>query len=721
MLHRTLKSMVAIMLMVSVVFCTCSCIQCSGTDIEEKQWYGCRSFRIPATKGYSQNVYAYFYSEGYYYITIYGQIIDESIEGCEDYYRLYKIDSKGNNISYISLPVQCASMSHQVIQDNKLFCVDMNSNTEYVIDANNGEMISKKRTNDSVHGYYSTNDGYIRFADSELIQYSKEGNEKCRLKLQDIDNVLSIYQMEYKTYLIENKNNLLVFYVINFDKGLLEKVVELNIKDCYGFSLDNGVFFSNDGVYCVDVLSKSLVSMAEWNCVDVSPAYKKTYYEANISYGNGKFGMLYAYNDYEIELIIFYNLPSEIYSGRKPIIIGGYGVNNSLAIRWAVYEFNTSQSEYRVYLEDYWNEYSYSSGVEAQSQIAKLIKHFNDGYAPDIYYGTNFDYRYMYNIGLVTDLLPFMENDPDFDLNDLIPSVKDTISKNGVCYQMFSAYYFDGDFGLKSIFSDEEITYTQIDSIAQAKGVPVRGDMPASEFADQIIRYSLGDLVDRATESHILSVEELRDVIEYSIRNGIPQGANSNSIADMDSVHYGTYLTCRRTWLGNLYDVSEIEGNLNDSFIYLGFPSVYGSAHAAQPDGLVAISSDSKNQDACWQLIKCMLMDRVQEIEIGQGNNPVIKDVFIDYCKYAEDPELVPETEFIWKSIVYDRDPVPKWIIMDYQSMVNSIDCVISYDWGLYNIISDEINSYYSQHKNIDDISISLQSRLDLYVSENYN
>ena len=80
----------------------------------------------------------------------------------------------------------------------------------------------------------------------------------------------------------------------------------------------------------------------------------------------------------------------------------------------------------------------------------------------------------------------------------------------------------------------------------------------------------------------------------------------------------------------------------------------------------------------------------------------------------------MPETEIIWNSIINREKPVPEWIITDYKAMVNSVDAVISYDWGLYNIICDEINSYYLQNKSTDEIAKTLQSRIDLYVSENY-
>lgn len=715
---RRLKVVISIIL-IGILFISSSA--CNGKTEQintDSFWYGCSSFSIPAVKGYSQSYYDSIYADGYYYLTVFGQKLDEKTEGETNYYKIYKIDSGGECVNTVDLPTRCLCPVHQIIVNNKLYCVGMDSSTEYVIDINTGDIISEENTNVIIYGFYSSNDNYVKLTSSSCIRYSLDGTETGRV---NTGNAFSaFYQRDDKYYFVEDGMNKMKFYEIDFDNKKIKSTVECDITGYFDFEINKDAIFTDEGVYYMDAKSKSFMPITEWNYVDIKPAYKSTLYETNLSFGCGRFGKLYAYNDYEIELIIFNSISAENNKERKPITIGGYGINSSLAIKWAVYKFNTSQNEYRVFLDDYWHDYSYTSGIEAQSQIAKLIKHFNEGHAPDIYYGTNFDYRYMYNAGLVIDMLPIIEKDTDFNLEDMVPSIRETVTKNGVCYQMFSAYYFDGDFGLKKDFRDDNITYSQVDALAQIKGISLRGDMPAAEFADQIIRYSLGDLINRSTDSHILSVEELSDIIDFSIRNGMPYGTYSNYIADMDTVHNGTYLTCRRTWVGNLYDVYDIENELNDSFVYLGFPSVYGSSHGVQPDGLVAISTDTKNPDVCWQIIKCMLSDEVQEIELGQHNNPVKKKVFEEYCRYAAAPESVPESEIVWQSIVNGRKAVPGWIISDYRSMVNSVDYVISYDWGLYNIICDEINSYYLQNKSTEAIAKTLQSRLDLYVSENY-
>ena len=58
--------------------------------------------------------------------------------------------------------------------------------------------------------------------------------------------------------------------------------------------------------------------------------------------------------------------------------------------------------------------------------------------------------------------------------------------------------------------------------------------------------------------------------------------------------------------------------------------------------------------------------------------------------------------------------------IASYRKATESVDTIMIMDWGLYNIIADEVNSYYQQKKDIKDIAHSMRSRIELYIEENY-
>lgn len=698
----------------------CSCSTNKADTNTDSYWYGCSSFAIPATEGYIQYLDANIYSDGYYYFAVDGQKMGDTTDGPETYHKLYKVDSDGNEISSINMPEEWAQFSGDIIIVNDKLYFVTNNGTEYVVDVNTGDIVSEVRDTNTC-GFYSISDGYVKLTDNQAIRYSSDDTEVASVNVEDVHYGMYFYERDGRYFIADTQRFPQTFYEVDFTNDRIVEVFESNIQSFANGTamLEKDVVFTTTGVYEVDVDHGSLVPVTEWSYVDIKPAYKPYIYEDDIAYGNGRFGKDYLYTDYEIEVVIFNSIPASVYEDRMPITVGGYGVSMSLAVKWAAYQFNTSQDEYRVYIDDYWDTYQYTTGEEASAQIASLIQYFNEGNSPDIYFGTNFDYRYMYNAGLVADMLPIIENDPDFTLDELIPSIRDTITHDGVCYQIFSGYTFNGDWGRRDVFGDEDVTYRMIDGLAQETGISVRGDMQSAEFADQILRYPLGDLIENSNGDHVVSIDEMRNIVDYSIRHGISSLSWGSYIADLETVHDGQYLTCR-SFLFDLYYLDSVESELDDSFVYLGFPSVYGGTHCANPEGLVAISADTEYQEACWQFIKLMLSEEFQIVEIGNSCNPVVQNVFDDYCNYAMNPELVTDSDSLWSGIVNGRDAVPEWVVNDYRAMVSSIDSVISYDWGLYVLICDEINSYDLQNKSIDDIAESLQSRIDLYVAENY-
>ena len=93
---KILSSVVSIALAASFVMGTCACNRNTESVSTDSYWYGCSSFRVPAVEGYRQGMRSNIYSDGYYYLTVYGEKVDEKTDGPEEYYRLYKIDSDGN-------------------------------------------------------------------------------------------------------------------------------------------------------------------------------------------------------------------------------------------------------------------------------------------------------------------------------------------------------------------------------------------------------------------------------------------------------------------------------------------------------------------------------------------------------------------------------------------------------------------------------------------------
>ena len=140
---------------------------------------------------------------------------------------------------------------------------------------------------------------------------------------------------------------------------------------------------------------------------------------------------------------------------------------------------------------------------------------------------------------------------------------------------------------------------------------------------------------------------------------------------------------------------------------FIGFPSINGSVHMINPCDQVAISNATKHPDVCWEIIREMFSEETQQALADYGEFPVNDAILRKQCDGALQ-KLASKNE--------DKE----WIIADFCEAVNEIDTVATYDWGVINIITDEVNSYYSQNRSIEQITDTLINRLNLYYEENY-
>ena len=85
----------------------------------------------------------------------------------------------------------------------------------------------------------------------------------------------------------------------------------------------------------------------------------------------------------------------------------------------------------------------------------------------------------------------------------------------------------------------------------------------------------------------------------------------------------------------------------------------------------------------------------------------------------AVDPSNVVDEDM--RRFVNGKSAVSEETIEEYKRMIDSIDTIRTMDWGAYNIICEEIASYYTQNRSVEQIAETLDARLTLYIQENYS
>ena len=422
-----------------------------------------------------------------------------------------------------------------------------------------------------------------------------------------------------------------------------------------------------------------------------------------------RFAITYEYVDLTSEVLLFKYDPTIDRSDVEQIKIGGFGVYSDETLRWAVYTFNTSQSEYRAILEDYGNRFEGTTPDDRRKATLNLTQYFNEGNAPDIFYGTRFDYEYMGRNGMVIDLSKYMqESDSSASLTDAANRLM--YDGSSACYQLFAGYTMDGFFIQDSVAA--EVPDTSLFSLyqyAEEHEIPYSVS-DASDIVDCAIRYNFADLWGAYDGTRKISHEDLVKIV--SIVTGLP--VSQRHFIGRRDVENGQALMCSETIWCRLNDGE----NTEEGFTYIGYPSISGSVYLARPESLLAISTTAKNKDACWKMLSTLLSEEAQKQVLCTGRIPVTKNMLNLFCDAAMHPDQISDE--VIKSCFRRQKPVSQESVDRFLVEIGKADTVYTMDWGVFDIIYDEINTYYTQSRTPEQIAESLEKRLTLYMQENY-
>ena len=216
------------------------------------------------------------------------------------------------------------------------------------------------------------------------------------------------------------------------------------------------------------------------------------------------------------------------------------------------------------------------------------------------------------------------------------------------------------------------------------------------------------------------SEAELEKAVNFAISNGLSSDSymyvESN---DFNSVIDGEYLLSL-AMIGDVYSYSNRFDKKESSLKYVGFPSFGESSNVIIPSGLIAMSSSTEYPDECWNIMKLIMSDEVQMSVAMNQSIPISQKVLDEVIYCAQNPENDKTINSPYYSLVKNKDIVTEMIVEDYVDAINSVDTILLYDWGMYVIICEEIDSYYLMDKPIDEIAESMYDRLNLYINENY-
>lgn len=495
-------------------------------------------------------------------------------------------------------------------------------------------------------------------------------------------------------------------------------------------------------------------AMLNFNKID-----DETFYIPYSSDGYSPFGSV-------SELVFIYPDDTLNLSEREQIKIQGIHIAWDPLLRSVMYEYNKTQSDYLVVIEEIASDVDFSVPEEANQAYLDILTDYQNGNTPDIFYGDGFDYQYWGENGMVLDMAPYLLESEYFDLEELSPNViniffgeniVDTSSINTAMssaptadennyvvseadvaglpiYQVFGGYGLLGYWGRSSQFDSSEVSLYDMPQLYGDQQL-FSSTERSTNICYNALSYNLGELY----HNDALTLENITMVVRLALDEGLSYDElwaliEANGYADIEEVNEIAIES--NIYMNRIADYYSLNCSFGELPVYIGYPSIYDSVHTIDAQGLMAISSSTTKPEACADFVAMMFSSEVQTRAISSSMIPVNDHAMRTAAWYMANPEDIPEEDFClygpgvsFETVMTGPNPeeyeiniltLSEDVVSGYLEALYSADSVRPYDWGVQDIITEEIETGMAQGRVAEEIASVIVARLEVYAAENY-
>lgn len=434
--------------------------------------------------------------------------------------------------------------------------------------------------------------------------------------------------------------------------------------------------------------------------------------------------------DWRNSVAIFTKVPPEEVKDKTAIVMASMYLDYDMRKR--VVDFNKTNDTYRIQIREYSN---YSTAEDYLAGYTKLNTDIITGNMPDILIvDSQMPIDSYIAKGLIADLNPLFDNDPELKREDYLENIFEAFSQDGKMYQLVPAFNVSTIIGKTSIVGDRAGW-----NMAEYKEVMAAQSEDAKSFIETTkdgmmytaLTMTNDEYIDAETGKCYFNspgfVELLEFVNQFPTEIDYSVWENDDYWMQIENAYRENRAILLNRYISNYWDFNRIEkGQFGEEVTIIGFPTESRNGNAIIPNSQIALSARSGCQEGAWEFIRYYLTDEYQEGLDYQF--PVKKSALAKleqeamerpYWEYDDGTkEYYDETYWIYdKEVIID--PMTKEEATEFTEFLSSLTLVGSYDQSVSEIINEEAQAFFEGQKTAQQVADIIQSRVQLYISEN--
>ena len=402
-----------------------------------------------------------------------------------------------------------------------------------------------------------------------------------------------------------------------------------------------------------------------------------------------------------------------------------------------VVEFNRHSDTVRIEILDY-SEYNDYENENYDAGRTKLLTEIMSGQMPDIISLGQLPYSQLAAKGLLEDLYPMIDKDPELKREDFFPNVLKALEVNGGLYQITPSFNVQTLVGSAAVVGDKPgWNYAQLQEALSTmpEGCdPMDMYITRKDILTTLLAADLDHYVDWTNGTCNFESEDFIQMLEFtaqfpdSIPENIEWESSETRIAQGRQMLTTAYLYNVEAMMWN--DVMFGEQGCT----YIGYPTNNGVGSYMSLESGFAISSTCKDKEAAWEFLRSYLLPEAQEnvsgipVRLDAYQKQLDRAMEIEYQKddkgnYVLDDNgqriQVPRGGYAtedgkeYKIYAMTQEQADKlW------EAVITCDKLMTYDTEIFDIVTAQAEAYYAGDKSAEEVARLVQSKMNLYINE---
>ena len=365
---------------------------------------------------------------------------------------------------------------------------------------------------------------------------------------------------------------------------------------------------------------------------------------------------------------------------------GGQSIEESVA------KYNHSQEEYKVVIKDY--------GMKDNS-LDQMIMDIMTGSTPDVIMMNTLPIEQYVEKGLLEELTPYLKQNADCAVEDLIPNVYETMKiKDGLYFTSPGFAVFTVGAGKKVTGDVSGYNIQEFKELLDKQGKEVQPfySQYKGHLLTTLCGYSLGDYIDWENGTCSFDGEEFRTILQICNEWG------DSELRDYEEEEPALVSSGRELFVLTEADFQSMEYNREmfpEEINYVGYPCADRQGAYMKFNTMLGMNVKSEKKEGAWSFMRMFMTQEFQKDNIF-CDWPTRTDCYEQ--KLTDEVEDTPE---------YEQDvPVLRQIIENTHKRDQTEDALMD------EIIWDEAEKYFQGEKTLDETVDIIQKRCETYVNE---